>query len=61
MFHWSKLPLATWFLAIYHLTQSKGRMSSVARARLGTRQPTAWLVEHKLMAAPAGALQAPAA
>ena len=52
VFHWTKLPLTTWFLAIYHLTQSKGGMSSVELARrLGTRQPTAWLVQHKLMAA----------
>jgi hypothetical protein len=52
VFHWSKLPLTTWFLAIYHLSQSKGGMSSVELARrLGTRQPTAWLVKHKLMAA----------
>jgi len=51
VFHWTKLPLATWFLAIYHLTQSKGGMSSVELARrLGTRQPTAWLIKHKLMA-----------
>ena len=56
MFHWTKLPLTTWFLAIYHLTQSKGGMSSVELARrLGTRQPTAWLIKHKLMAAMAGA------
>ena len=46
------MPLTTWFLAIYHLTQSKGGMSSVELARrLGTRQPTAWLLKHKLMAA----------
>jgi len=52
VFHWTKLPLTTWFLAIYHLSQSKGGMSSVELAcRLGTRQPTAWLVKHKLMAA----------
>ena len=51
-FHWTKLPLTTWFLAIYHLSQSKGGMSSVELARrLGTRQPSAWLVKHKLMAA----------
>ena len=44
VFHWTKLPLTTWFLAIYHLSQSKGGMSSVELARrLGTRQPTAWL------------------
>ena len=47
-----KVKLATWFLAIYHLTQSKGGMSSVELARrLGTRQPTAWLMKQKLMAA----------
>jgi transposase-like protein len=52
VFHWTKLPLTIWFLAIYHLTQSKGGMSSVELARrLGTRQPTAWLMKHKLMAA----------
>ena len=56
VFHWTKLPLTTWFLAIYHLSQSKGGMSSVELARrLGTRQPTAWLIKHKLMAAMAGA------
>ena len=44
--------VTTWFLAIYHLSQSKGGMSSVELARrLGTRQPTAWLLKHKLMAA----------
>ena len=52
VFHWTKLPLTTWFLAIYHLSQSKGGMSSIELARrLGTRQPTAWLTKHKLMAA----------
>ena len=52
VFHWTKLPLSMWFLAIYHLSQSKGGMSSVELARwLGTRQPTAWLMKHKLMAA----------
>ena len=52
VFHWTKLPLTTWFAAIYHLSQSKGGMSSVELARrLGTRQPTAWLMKHKLMAA----------
>jgi DNA-directed RNA polymerase subunit RPC12/RpoP len=40
VFHWTKLPLTAWFLAIYHLTQSKGGMSSIELARrLGTRQP----------------------
>jgi transposase-like protein len=52
MFQATKLPLTTWFAAIYHLTQSKGGISSIELARrLGVRQPTAWLVKHKLMRA----------
>ena len=35
VFHWTKLPLTTWFLAIYHLSQSKGGMSSVDAAADG--------------------------
>jgi hypothetical protein len=55
-------PLAAWFLALDQLSRSKGGISSVELARrLGTRQPTAWLLKQKLMAAPAGALAAPAA
>jgi transposase-like protein len=54
VFHWTRQPLTAWFLAIHHLTQSKGGMSSVELARrLGTRQPTAWLMKYKLMAATA--------
>lgn len=52
VFHGTKLPLTTWFSAIYHLTQSKGGISSVELARrLGVRQATAWLVKQKLMRA----------
>jgi transposase-like protein len=52
VFQDTKLPLTAWFAAIYHLTQSKGGISSIALARrLGVRQPTAWLVKHKLMRA----------
>jgi ribosomal protein L37AE/L43A len=52
VFQDSKLPLTTWFLAIYHLTQSKGGISSIELGRrLGVKQPTAWLVKHKLMRA----------
>src|SRR5918997_7098780 len=52
VFQASKLPLTVWFLAIYHLTQSKGGISSLELARrLGVRQPTAWLLQHKLMRA----------
>src|SRR5689334_17340658 len=52
VFQDSKLPLTTWFVAIYQLTQAKGGISSIELARrLGVRQPTAWLVKHKLMRA----------
>jgi transposase-like protein len=52
VFQDSKLPLTTWFAAIYHLTQSKGGISSIELGRrLGIKQPTAWLIKHKLMRA----------
>jgi transposase-like protein len=52
VFQDSKLPLTTWFAAIYHLTQSKGGISSVELGRrLGVKQGTAWLMKHKLMRA----------
>jgi hypothetical protein len=52
VFQDSKLPLTVWFLAIYHLSQSKGGISSIELARrLGVKQPTAWLLKHKLMRA----------
>jgi transposase-like protein len=55
VFQDSKLPLTVWFLAIYHLSQSKGGISSIELARrLGVKQPTAWLLKHKLMRAMAG-------
>jgi hypothetical protein len=52
IFHATKLPLVVWFQAIYHLSQSKGGISSIELGRrLGVRQPTAWLMKHKLMQA----------
>ena len=52
MFQDTKLPLTAWFAAIYHLTQAKNGIGSIELARrLGVRQPTAWLVKHKLMRA----------
>ena len=52
VFQDTKLPLTAWFAAIYHLTQAKNGISSIELARrLGVRQPTAWLVKHKLMRA----------
>jgi transposase-like protein len=52
VFQDSKPPLVTWFAAIYHLTQSKGGISSVELGRrLGAKQGTAWLMGRKLMRA----------
>src|ERR687890_2836774 len=55
VFQDTKLPLTAWFAAIYHLTQSKGGISSIELGRrLGVKQQTAWLMKHKLMRAMAG-------
>src|SRR6188472_1606127 len=52
VFQDTKLPLTAWFIAIYHLTQSKGGISSIELGRrLGVKQGTAWLMKHKLMRA----------
>src|SRR3954464_4449098 len=52
VFQDTKLPLATWFAAIYHLAQGKNGISSVELGRrLGVKQATAWLVKQKLMRA----------
>ena len=46
----TKLALATWFLAMYWLTQSKNGVSALALMRyVGVSYPTAWLLRHKLM------------
>jgi ribosomal protein L37AE/L43A len=46
----TKVPLRTWFRAMYHLTQTKQGISSVELARrLGVTQTTAWSIKHKLM------------
>lgn len=46
----TKLPLTTWFLAMYFLSQSKNGISALALKRhLGVSYPTAWLLRHKLM------------
>ena len=45
----TKLPLRTWFCAIYHMTQTKQGISSIELGRrLGVRQDTAWKIKHKL-------------
>jgi transposase-like protein len=46
----SKLPLTTWFRAMYLITQSKKGISSIELGRrLGVTQTSAWLMKHKLM------------
>ncbi len=48
----TKLPLTTWFLAIYLLSQAKTGLSALAlRRQLGVSYPTAWRMHHKLMTA----------
>jgi hypothetical protein len=52
LFQSTKLPLTTWFLAIYLVSQAKTGLSALALKRyLGVRYPTAWLIQHKLMEA----------
>ncbi len=52
VFQSTKLPLTTWFLAIYLISQAKTGLSALALKRqLGVSYPTAWLVHHKLMQA----------
>lgn len=48
--HSTKLPLTTWFRAMYHLTQSKNGISAMElMRRLGVSYNTAWLMKQKLM------------
>ena len=50
LFQGSNLPLTTWFLAIYLISQAKTGLSALALKRhLGVSYPTAWLIHHKLM------------
>jgi transposase-like protein len=52
LFQGSNLPLKTWFLAIYWISQAKTGLSALALKRhLGVSYRTAWLVHHKLMQA----------
>jgi len=45
----TKLPLRTWFRALYQLTQSKQGISSIELGRrLGVTQTAAWTIKHKL-------------
>ena len=49
LFENTKLPLATWFLAIYLISQAKTGLAALALKRhLGVSYPTAWLLHHKI-------------
>ncbi len=55
VFQGTKLPLTTWYLAIYLISQAKTGLSTLALGRqLGVSYPTAWLIHHKLMQVMAG-------
>jgi transposase-like protein len=52
LFQGTNLPLTTWFLAIYLVSQAKTGLSALALKRyLGVSYPSAWLIHHKLMQA----------
>ncbi|MGH8030945.1 MAG: transposase, partial [Luteimonas sp.] len=53
VFDHSKLPLTTWLLAVYLLTQSKNNISALELKRhLGVCYRTAWRLKHKLIEPP---------
>lgn len=50
IFDSTKLPLTTWFLAIYLLTQRKNSLAALQLSReLGVSYNTAWTLKHKIM------------
>ena len=50
LFQSTQLPLTTWYLAIYLISQAKTNLSALALKRLlGVSYPTAWLLQQKLM------------
>ncbi|MDN5849406.1 MAG: IS1595 family transposase [Nitrococcus sp.] len=50
IFQDTKLPLCTWFLAIYLLTQRKQSISALQLSRdLGVSYNTAWQLKHKIL------------
>jgi len=52
LFASTKLPLSTWFLAIYLLSQAKTSLLALAlKCQIGVSYPTAWLMHHKVMKA----------
>jgi transposase-like protein len=52
LFDSTKLPLTTWFQAIYLITHAKNGISAMElRRQLGVSYPTGWKIKHKLMQA----------
>jgi transposase-like protein len=52
VFEGTKLPLTTWFIALYLLTSTKTNLSALELKRhLGVRYRTAWRLKHKIMQA----------
>ncbi|MEX3582134.1 MAG: IS1595 family transposase, partial [Burkholderia sp.] len=50
IFEKTKLPLTTWFLGIYLVTQSKNAISGLELKRqLGVSYKPVWLIKHKLL------------
>jgi len=50
IFHSTKLPLTTWMLAIYLITQAKNGISALELKRvLGVSYKTSWIIKQKLM------------
>jgi hypothetical protein len=50
IFEYTKLPLATWFLGMYFLTQPKNGISALELKRqLGVGYNSAWRMKHKLL------------
>src|SRR5688572_6590387 len=55
IFHATKLPLVTWFLAMWLIATAKNGISSVELGRrLGIKQTNAWAMKQKIMAVMAG-------
>src|SRR4051794_8070986 len=55
IFHATKLPLTSWFLAMWLVATAKNGISSVELGRrLGVRQTNAWALKQKIMAVMAG-------
>src|SRR3954449_5969178 len=54
-FHATKLPLTSWFLAMWLVATAKNGISSVELGRrLGVKQTSAWALKQKIMAVMAG-------